>query len=190
MAYGHLGEACVGPVGEASAYASGCFGIFRHHVEVTTSAGTREFQSAYKICDFMDNRGYSLGAGAAVKAFVLFPCSPHKLAVKVEIAVENGFSHSRRMFLHGVEKGKRWPVVEEHTFHYFSENVLGGTCEAGVVQEVAGGIFGVGEQTVREPAHARRLEEAAFCLKEFDALEHSAILVLPSTPCGKKLLKS
>ena len=97
-----------------------------------------------------DARG-GFGIGAAVEGAVLRPGSAHKTAHAVEVAALDGIEHFKSVGLHTAQQTQLGTFVEEHVADDLGENVFGCACDAGVVEQVTGGILRVGEDGVWEP---------------------------------------
>ena len=93
------------------------------------------------------------------------------------------------MGLHGAQLSDFATVVEEHAAHDLAQNLLGSTGDAGIVEQVALLVFGLGIDIVGQPAHQGVLVEAAGSLQEFHTAQHTAELILPTTAGGEQLFE-
>ena len=93
------------------------------------------------------------------------------------------------MLLDVVEQVKMVGIVEKHATHNFCKNVFGCTCDTCVVEQVTGTCFGSCKEGIGQPACNGILVKASSCLKEFNARQYTAVLVLPTATCRKQLLK-
>ena len=89
------------------------------------------------------------------------------------------------MFFHFVEQAQARAAVEEHAAHDFGQDILGRARDAGVVEQMAGALFGRHEERVGQPPCHRRLVETGLRLQEFHAVQHPAELVLPAAARGQ-----
>ena len=91
---------------------------------------------------------------------------------------------------HFVEQAQSRAAVEEHAPHDFCQNILGRACDARVVEQMAGALFGCHEERVGQPARHRSLVEARFRLQELHTMQHTAELVLPAAARREQLLEN
>ena len=92
----------------------------------------------------------------------------------------------------GVHLGKETevaPAVEEHLPYNLGENTLGCTGYTGVVKQVAGLVFGLGEEVFGKPFYGRYLSQPLCGLQELDPVQDSSVLVLPASSCSQELFE-
>ena len=133
------------------------FGIFRHHIKVATATGTRQFVAGAEVVDAGTELRHRCRFRTAVEGFVLLPSFADEVAVLGEVAPLQHIEHLHGMMLHLVEQCQMACAVEEHPSHDFGQNVLRRTRQSGVVEQVAGTVFGCAENGVGQPACHGRL---------------------------------
>ena len=92
----------------------------------------------------------------------------------------------------GVHLGKETevaPAVEEHPPYNLGKDALGCTGNAGVVQQVAGLVFRLGEKVFGKPFYGRCLSQPLCGLQKLDPVQDSSVLVLPASSCSQELFK-
>ena len=102
----------------------------------------------------------------------------------------NDVEHIKCMLFHLIENEQMVCTVEEHATHNLSEDVFRRAGESGVVEQMAGTMFGCGEEGVGQPADDGSLVETRLSLQEFHSMQHTAKLVLPPPTCGEELLEN
>ncbi len=93
------------------------------------------------------------------------------------------------MLLHLAQEGQLIVLVKEHTAYYLCQDFLGRTRYTSIVQQMAGAVLGLCKERRGEPPRNRILIKSLISLKQFDALEQSAELILPAATGGEQLLE-
>ena len=162
-----------------------CMRILRHHVEITTTSCSWKLVAKAKVIDLLAKLRDDWWLGAAIERLILLPRFAYETTVLLEIAQLDCIEEIERVGLHLGEDGKMVGRVEEHASHYLCKDMLGGTGDACIIKEVTIAIVLKREDAVREVANHRYLIESGLGLEEFDAAQDAAILILPTTTCGK-----
>ena len=109
---------------------------------------------------------HGIGIRAAVNELVLLPRLADEPSHLLEVLPLDGLVHVLCMGFHGPQLVQFATMVEEHAAHDFSQDSLGSTGDARIVQQVTRRIFRLREDVVGQPAHQRCLVEATLRLQQ------------------------
>ena len=193
MAERHIDEASVvvGAVLQEFLTDAGCrLRVFGDHVEIAATACAGEFVAEAEVVDEGGDSGDFGRIRSAVELLILLPRFSDKTTHFLEILALQRLVHLHRVLLHQAELRQFVVLIEEHPTHNLGENLLGGARDAGVIQQVAGAMVGMGENAVGKPSDDGLLMESALGFEQFHACEQTAELVLPTAACREQLFEN
>ena len=125
----HKASLVVGSVvGKNLPYACSGIDILRHHIEIASSAGSRQLVAEAKVVDERGEMRHGSRVGAAVEELVLRPCLAYKPSHTFKVHVLYCLEHIERMGFHVAQKHEFVALVEEHLAHDFGKDGLRRAC--------------------------------------------------------------